>query len=346
LIGGVTLVESSPAPAVADVLVVTTEYFTTPAGGAAFHTTSDTINAAASAAVPAGSEAATLTADNAWITSTLIPHMQRPGAPPHQLGVARLLTAVPPRLHLESMIIRSDSAAEVGRRRGNPAVEAAWYLGNTGRTSLFGLSAGGVRDPSFPDHVFVNRTMNLVTGATRGLDTLADSAAHEGVHAADIGLNTGDWGEYQREFRAYWIEDAVGRGLPTGQMASAPAIGPRSEKANAIFRHLYGNPTYPYVKPAYDGNVDGFREKADAYFHPDGVNLSMSVALFDLQREVEDYNGTGFAAKRAAIHTKFAACSPAEKDEVRTQNQWSRMVDAKYTNAAEHTAVRTELAIP
>jgi hypothetical protein len=139
----------------------------------------------------------------------------------------------------------------------------------------------------------------------------------------------------------------VGGGLPTGQMTTASSIGPRSERANAIFRHLYGNPAYAYVQPAYDANTDGFREKANAMFHPDGVNLTLSVELFDLQREVESYTGSGFAAKRTAIQAKYALCVTAGvQGEVHTQNQWRILVEAKFTDATQRANIKSDLGIP
>jgi len=346
-VGDVTILEGTPPPTTPDVVVVTTSYFIGAATTAFMPPVVETVHVAASPALASGAEAGVLSADNAWITSTLVPHMQRSGAPPLQAGIGGLVAAA--RLHLQSMIIRSDSANEVTRRGGNPATQVAWYLGSTGRTILLGTGAAGVHDPSTPDFVFVNVTLDPSHPASRrtNLDEMANSAAHEGVHAADTHLGSHDpWDEYKREFRAYWMEGAVGRGLATDQMASPPPIGPRSERANAIFRHLYGSPAYPTVKPSYDGNTAGFKDKVDAMFHPDGVNLTLSITLFDLQREVESYTGTGFAAKRLAIQGKFAACPAPDRTELRTQNQWRILIEAKFTDPAERTAIKGDLTIP
>jgi hypothetical protein len=342
----VTLTESSPPPTAPDTVVVTTRYFVGPTATTALTTKTDTVLVAASPVVAPGSEGPVLTADNGWIASTLVPHMRRVGAPPHQAGIAGLASAVPPRINLESMVIRADSAAEVTRRGQNPAVQSAWYCGNTSRTLILPASVGGVHDPSIPNYVFLNKTTSLATRASRTIDALADIAGHEGIHAADTHIGHTPWDEYKREFRAYWMEGAVGGGLPSEQMATAPARGPRSERANAIFSHLYGNSAYPYVQPNYDANTDGFRDKADAMFHPDGVNLTLSVALFDLQREVEGYGGSGFAAARTSIQARYTACSPADRTEVRTQSQWRILVETKFPNATERTQIKTDLGIP
>lgn len=171
------------------------------------------------------------------------------------------------------------------------------------------------------------------------ITVLGSGLGHLGSHDA--------WDEYQREFRAYWIE-GKGAGLAEDQMSTAPPRGPRSARANAIFTFLYGNPAYPYVQPAYDANTNGFREKVDAYFHPDGVNLTLSMLLFDLQREVESYTGTGFAAKRTAIQAKYALLPVGgpERWEVHAQNQWRRLVEAKFTNSIERSQIFTDLGVP
>lgn len=70
-----------------------------------------------------------------------------------------------------------------------------------------------------------------------------------------------------------------------------------------------------------------------AAFHPDGVNLTKSVAGLDLQREVERYSGSGFAAKRTAIHARYAACSTADRSDVHTQNQWRNLVEARFSGS-------------
>ena len=347
-IAQVAIIEPAAPPVAAETVVVNTDYFIGPAAATRFHHETETFTLGPSPSLGAGAEAGVLTADNAWIMSTLIPHMQRPAAPSHHKAFANLVAAAPPRLRLESMILRADSAAEVRRQSRDPRTAAAWYLGSTARTTILGgQSAAGVHDPNLShDHVFIVRTTNPATGAKNtNLDEMAEFAAHEGIHAADTHIGAAPWDDYQREFRAYWL-GGTGAGQDTGQMDSQPPNGPRSERANTIFRHLYGNPLYPTVKPSYDADTDGFKQKVDAYFHPDGVNLTLSATLFDLQREVESYTGTGFAAKRTAIQTKYAACTLADKTEVRTQNAWRRLVETKFTNATQRTNIMTELHIP
>ena len=129
-------------------------------------------------------------------------------------------------------------------------------------------------------------------------------------------------------------------------MSTAPPNGPRSERANTIFRHLYRSQSYEYVEPNYDRNIDGFRDKVNAMFHPDGLNLLLSVRLFDLQREIESYSGSGYATKRATIRTLYAALLANERQEVRTQNQWRVLVDNRFERAVERRQILNDLHIP
>src|SRR5262249_13199166 len=151
-------------------------------------------------------------------------------------------------------------------------------------------------------------------GGHRTLAELGELLAHEGTHAADRDSGApGEWDRYATEFRAYWIE-GIGTGQPTAFDPTMSGLGPTAPRARAIFEFLYGSATYPFVKPAYDGNVAGFRERVDNYLFPDGINLTLSGTLTALRTEIE--TGTpvapgAFAAKKAAVQAKFAGCTPA-----------------------------------
>ena len=164
----------------------------------------------------------------------------------------------------------------------------------------------------------------------RGIPQLADLLVHEGIHAADQ-EQTNTWERYQKEFRAYWIQ-GVGGGLSTEYKADLPeTIGPRSPRANHIFRFVYYSATYDWVKPAYDGNVDGFRDRVDAYLWPDMVNPLLAAHLADLRSEIESYTGADYPAKKAAVTTKFAACDAAEKEAVAGNRVWRDLVEKQFT---------------
>jgi len=128
----------------------------------------------------------------------------------------------------------------------------------------------------------------------------------------------------------------MGAALSTEFNPNLPeTIGPRSERANAIFQHVYGSATYDWVKPAYDGNVGGFRDRVDAYLYPDGVNLLLSAHLADLRQEIESFAvGAAFDAKRAAITAAFGICDATEKREIAGNRVWRELVEAKFPGVA------------
>jgi len=354
--GSVIVLEGAtpPAPGAWDLVEVTTQYFTAASGGTAFWTEHETVPVEASVAAAPGAAAAMLAGDESFLRTDVLPYMQRVGAPPNERGIASLVAGS--RLRMRACMIRPDSAQWVSRQGGRPASQVAWYMGDAddAHTMIDNPGAAAWTSPTWRNDIFLNVTTNMHTGSAsrRGVSDLATSAGHEGVHAADIpsvGSNVGDWTQYQKEFRAYWIQ-GMGAGQNEGQLETAPPVGPRSQRANTIFRHLYGNATYPYVKPAYDADTDGFRQKVDAYFHPDGVNLLLSLGLFDLERAIETYDGVAanYAAKKADIIRLYTALQPADRDEVHHNNQWQRLVSLRFPDPTQRSEIWTELtrAVP
>src|SRR6202034_3083604 len=113
------------------------------------------------------------------------------------------------------------------------------------------------------------------------------------------------------------------------------SLGPKSPRANRIFRHLYGSATYPYVQPNYDRNIDHFRERVDNLLHPDGINLTLSRPLADLRAEIESYvsSAAHYPPKKAAVLAKFAACSPDDRREITGNRAWRDLVEEKFRTA-------------
>ena len=216
-------------------------------------------------------------------------------------------------------------------------------LGTAANTLVAVPGAAGWRWSAHPDTVYLNATP-IPGGGHRTLDALADFLAHEGIHAADL-IPPGTWNRYATEFRAYWIM-GTGAGLSTAFDATMTGLGPKSPRARRIFDHLYGNSTYPFVKPAYDANDGGFREQADNYLFPDGINLTLSAQLTDLRTEIEGFTGAGFAAKKAAILAKYTACSPADASEIANNRTWRDLVESKFAVAAQRNQVKDALKIP
>jgi hypothetical protein len=133
-------------------------------------------------------------------------------------------------------------------------------------------------------------------------------------------------------------------------------LGPKAPRARAIFEFLYGSATYPFVKPAYDGNVAGFRERVDNYLFPDGINLTLSGTLTALRTEIE--TGTpvapaAFAAKKAAVLTKFAGCTPSDRSEISHNRDWRDLVEQKFPGmtaavppARQQDEIKDSLGVP
>jgi hypothetical protein len=133
-------------------------------------------------------------------------------------------------------------------------------------------------------------------------------------------------------------------------------LGPKAPRARTIFTFLYTNQTYSFVKPAYDGNVDGFRERADNYLFPDGINLTLSPTLAALRSEIE--TGTpvaapAFAAKKAGVIAKFGLCTVADRAEIKHNRDWRDLVEVKFTGmtvgppaVAQKDEIKDALGIP
>jgi hypothetical protein len=149
----------------------------------------------------------------------------------------------------------------------------------------------------------------------------------------------------------------TGSGASTAFDPSMSGVGPKSPRARTIFAHLYGSSTYPFVKPAYDGNVDGFRERVDNLLYPDGINLTLSAHLTELRTEIEGYSGSGYAAKKTAIATKFGACAADDRAEITNNRMWRDLVEEKFTGSVwvsylppvrgrEADQIKTLLGIP
>ena len=331
-------------------------------GGVAVHTITVPFTLAPSPAV--GGDAAQLTADNAWINQpiatagSLLHFMNGLGGTSQRVANA-VASGV---LQIKACLIRSDSAAAVAALAGNPATQVAYAMGvldplGTATNTLVAQSgAAGWRWGMHPNTVFLNATPTI-GGAHRALAQMSDLLTHEGIHAADRdGGAPGQWDRYATEFRAYWIM-GVGAGQSTAFDPTMSGLGPKSPRARAIFNHVYGSPTYPFVKPAYDTNDNGFRDRADNYLFPDGINLTLSPQLADLRREVESYTGVvaDYPAKRAAIVAKYALCAAPDQGEVHNNRDWRDLVESKFTTRiivgsapplGERDDVKTALGIP
>ena len=353
--------EPSPAPVAPEAMEAAIKFYIG-SGAVPFHTITVPFTLAASP--PVGGDAAAIVADNAWLNGpiatagTLLHHMDAQGGTAQRVAQA-VSTGV---LRIAACSVRTDSATVVAASGQSPASKVAYAMGVVDPPGIFTHTliaqpgAVGWRWSALPGIVFLNATPTI-GGPHRPLDKLSEFLTHEGIHAADRNAGApGDWDRYATEFRAYWIM-GTGAGLSTAPDPEMSGLGPKSPRARAIFNHVYGSPTYPFVKPAYDSNASGFRERADNYLYPDGINLTLSQKLATLRRDIESYSGLApdYAAKRAVIVAGFAACAVADKAEIRGNREWRDLVESKFTTRVvpgvapaitERDDIKTELAVP
>jgi hypothetical protein len=290
-------------------------------------------------ALPPGADAAILAADTVDLNrpiaapGTFLFDMftSAPAGSPQAL-VAQAVAAGS--LKVGGCIVRSDSAAWMTAhgKAGDLGRHVAYALGQVddAHTMAAVSNAAGWRTAMFPDSVFLNLTPNIHNpGAKRSHAEMAGLLTHEGIHALDR-RPSGDWGSYVTEFRAYWVM-GMAAGASTAPDPTMSERGPKSPRARAIFDHLYGSPAYPFVQKAYDANTAGFRERVDNYLYPDGINLSLSVSLADLRKEIEGYTGAGYAAKRMLVAARHAALAAADKDQIIRNREWRDLVEDKFT---------------
>ncbi len=223
--------------------------------------------------------------------------------------------------------------------------------------------------PHFGNRVVIlNRTTDVPANSKRSDDSLITLLIHEATHSMDERPDSGTEIErYKTEFRAYWMDgrygppdnpDCVGA---TGTCHEAkfdpslPPPGPKSPRARTIFNHLYGSTTYPFVKPAYDENRNGFRAQVDNYLIPDGINLIVSQRLELLRAIIENYGGSNFSDLRNQVRQFTGAVAPApvagvlgsdEKDYIKTSRAWRDLVERKFTNNSERNTIISDLGIP
>jgi len=344
LLGSTIVRPPTPAPAGPDHLELTVELFGTAAmAGAPLRTIVRPFDIGPALAVVPGGDAALIATDNGLLN---LPRAT-PGSLRNHLSTfpagsneQRMLAAIEAgSVKVQATIVRSDSAQwlKAVPGRGNPAVDVAYAIGavSNARTLVGQPNAIGWHWQQFQDHVFLNLTPNSHNPAVkRPVADVTPFLMHEGIHALDQ-PQTNTFERYQTEFRAYWVQ-GIGGALPTAFDPNLPEkIGPRSQRANAIFKHVYGSATYEWVKPAYDGNVGGFRDRVDAYLYPDGVNLLLSAHLAELRQEIESFAaGAAFDAKRAAINARFGVCDADEKREIAGNRVWRNLVETKFPGVA------------
>lgn len=299
------------------------------------------------------------------------------GAP---ASVAAAINAVPPapRLNLRPLTVRHDSADYVNDVTGGPdPAQVGYFVGTTYNIArpdsahsfpdVAGAAAFFIPSGFGPRFVVANRTTDVAAGTQRSDDSLIRFIVHEAVHAMDVRPGAGSTIErYKTEFRAYWMDGRFGPPNlavcvpPPGACKdttvdpSMPPPGPKSPRARAIFEHLYGSTTYPFVKPAYDNNTAGFRVAVDNYVIPDGINLIVSVRLESLRARINSFGGGGFAPFRTQVQAfmgigappAVGALTPDEQNEIQRNRAWRDLVNNKVVNPAQRSQIKADLGIP
>jgi hypothetical protein len=238
---------------------------------------------------------------------------------------------------LEPMIVRSDSSQVVQNAKGDPTLQVAYALGTLAPSDTLIERPGwaGWQDWSGPA-IYINRTPNPASPAPRSVEEMAMFVAHEAIHSVDdkpAGWQAGNPDVYDRycmEFRAYWTDGRFEQ-LSTDR-DETPPFGPKSPRANAVFRQIYDN--YDYTREAYDQNTNGFRQRVDNLVFPDGMNLIVSRGLNDLRDAIRNAAG-GFSVRYGRVSAAFAACSPTDKAEITRNRAWRDTVEASFNNYLE-----------
>ena len=283
-------------------------------------------------------------------------------------------------LTLVPLTIRHDSAAFVRRKLGGPDPSKVGYFAGTSYISLTGdnsfVDVAGAAAMSMPAGssiahigrrlIVANRTTDVLAGTQRADDVLIMLIVHEAVHALDTRDNS-TLEKYKTEFRAYWMDGRFGPPFQSACPAppngcrearfdpTIPLPGPKSPRAKAIFDHLYGSVTYPFVKPAYDNNEAGFRTEVDNYLIPDGINLLVSERLEVLRGVIESFLGLRFNALRNRVQAFMGAVAPApaqgvldaeERAFIANSRAWRALLDRKISSRTNRTLLKTDLGIP
>ena len=288
------------------------------------------------------------------------------------------------RLTLRALTERHDSGAFVEAKLHKPDPKKVGYFvgptyGPGDSKSFVDVPADAFRLPDFgPRFIVVDRTPDLRNPERkRSDDGMIEMLVHEAVHALDV--RPGDDApleRYKTEFRAYWMDahlgpplegscpedqkakqctDLGGSCLGTSYCAELPPPGPKTPRSRSIFNHLYGSPTYDFVKTNYDKNVDGFRRAVDQYVIPDGIDLIVSIRLDDLRILIDRWNGRGFPDFRVRVRAyvrpegdapPHGRLSEEEKVQVRGNRAWRNLVERKVEYAAQRQIIKHDLGIP
>jgi hypothetical protein len=273
------------------------------------------------------------------------------------------------------MVQRHDSAAYVtAENGGTPDPSRSAYVISTPpyaahpdpNTLVIATGAGGWSIPGHAPYagsfILLSRTTDVAAGTVRGDGVLQILAIHEAVHEMDRVPGAAPFDQYKREFRAYWMDGRFGdplvasNGFPAAFDPATPTPGPKSPRANQVFRLQYDDPIlYPYCKPNYDANTNHFREEVDSYLIPDGVNLNISGPVDALRAHLVAGMAAGFAAFRTGVQSFFGigAAPPGgvltagDRTYIAGSRTWRELVDnLAGASGPQKTTVKADMGIP
>lgn len=273
------------------------------------------------------------------------------------------------------MVQRHDSAAYVALDNGGiPDPSRSAYVISTPpyaahpdpNTLVIATGAGGWtiggHAPYAGSFVLLSRTPDVASGAKASDASMQIVGIHEAVHEMDRGTGGSSWELYKSEFRAYWMDGRFGdplvasSGDPAEFDPTIPAPGPKSARANQIFRLQYDDPIlYSYCKPDYDANTAGFREQVDSYLTPDGINLNLSGPIEALRVHVNGGLGAGFAGFRTVVQSFFGVGAPPpggvlsadDRNYVAGSRAWRDLIDhLGGASSAQRATLKADMGIP
>jgi hypothetical protein len=166
-------------------------------------------------------------------------------------------------------------------------------------------------------------------------ESLKNTIVHEVQHDADkhafdpLSL-------YVTEFRAYWLDQSFENESAVSGGRTVALDGHdfpfNNARQIAIFRHLYLNPVYAYVKTGWTTDP-GFRASAIAYTHPESLNWANSARIDDLRETVQRFDPQDFVSGTTLdqVRTAANALNAADRAAIRSAQmtpQWNPLMAA------------------
>ncbi|MDY0061182.1 MAG: hypothetical protein RBU45_15345 [Myxococcota bacterium] len=177
----------------------------------------------------------------------------------------------------------------------------------------------GFRQASTPSLVAI------IEPADKSKDDVQGIIVHEIQHDADHHADD-PWSGYETEFRAYWLQQSFQDQSPE---SGTGTDGFDSARQQAILTHLYNDPSYAYVKDAWDNDTDGFQGKVIALKFPKGLNIVNSPRIDDVYLEM-----TKATPDKAKVIEKAGKLTKADKKAIRDKgmkSDWEKLINEKFT---------------